>query len=96
MTIHEHDRLSTGDGSGRRAMLNMTEPSAWRWEGVKSLLGLGLLYQQQGNWFQLDNFIPGLSLFVGLWLLISPAVTAYFCYAPAESPDLQGIKAKAA
>ncbi len=71
-------------------------PSAWAWEGAKSLLGLGLLYQQQGNWFRLDDLLPGLSLCIGFWLLLSPVVTAYFCYAPAERAGLQAVKAKAA
>ena len=48
-------------------------------EVLKVGLGFGLMYLM-GGWYLIDNYLPGGSLMIGAYLLISLAMSVYFTY----------------
>ena len=53
------------------------DPHAIWMEAIKSLIGLGIIFQT-GSWFLLDNVLPGGSIFVGAYFIVSVGVVGYF------------------
>lgn len=53
------------------------DPHAVWMEVLKSLIGLGIIFQT-GSWFLLDNVLPGGSILVGAYFVLSVSVVGYF------------------
>ena len=47
-------------------------------ETLKSLIGLGLLYQQGGDWFHLNSWLPGMSWSVAAYFVFSATAASVF------------------
>jgi alkylglycerol monooxygenase len=47
-------------------------------EVLKSLVGLGLIYQQSGDWFLLHSYLSGASWFVASYLVLSAMIATAF------------------
>ena len=60
------------------------------WEGLKNLFGL-LLVLNTGDWFGLNNYIPGGSLIIAGWFVLTTLVTYWFVIRETEKkvPELQ-------
>ena len=60
------------------------------WEGMKNLFGL-LLVLNTGDWFGLNNYIPGGSLIIAGWFVLTTLVTYWFVIRETEKkvPELQ-------
>ncbi|MFM8490235.1 MAG: sterol desaturase, partial [Bacteroidota bacterium] len=59
------------------------------WEGLKNLFGL-LLVLNTGDWFGLNNYIPGGSLIIAGWFVLTTLVTYWFVIRETEKkvPEL--------
>ena len=49
-------------------------PFAWLWEGFKNVVGIYILLQQ-GDWFGLGNYVPGISIVLFAYFILSTAIT---------------------
>ncbi|MFM7402122.1 MAG: sterol desaturase family protein [Bacteroidota bacterium] len=60
------------------------------WEALKNLFGL-LLVVNTGDWFGLNNYIPGGSLIIAGWFILTTLVTYWFVIRETEKkvPELQ-------
>lgn len=53
------------------------DPQALWMEAAKSIIGLGIIFTT-GSWFNLDQMIPGGSIFIAIYLISSALIVVYF------------------
>jgi sterol desaturase/sphingolipid hydroxylase (fatty acid hydroxylase superfamily) len=58
------------------ALMDRDSVTIWL-EGLKSVIGLGIIYQT-GDWFFLNSFIPGGTIFLSSYFVISVLIVFYF------------------
>jgi alkylglycerol monooxygenase len=49
-------------------------PFAWVWESIKNAVGIYILLQQ-GDWFGLGNYVPGVQTFLFAYFILATAIT---------------------
>jgi len=55
------------------------DPSAFWLESIKAITGLLIVFNT-GSWFKIDNIIPGGSIIMTAYLIVSAVVVAYFVF----------------
>ncbi len=58
------------------ALMDLDKDAVW-FEAIKSIVGIGIIYQT-GGWFNLENHIPGTLLLLTSYLIVSVFIVAYF------------------
>jgi hypothetical protein len=58
------------------SLMDKEKVAPWM-EAIKSIFGLGIIYYT-GCWFNLDELVPGGTIFIAFYLVISIAVVYYF------------------